>query len=523
MARDLSRRRLVQSAAGGPFLARGAAPAIDTEYSLYWGDLHNHNAVGYAVGSIDRTYDIARSHLDFLAFTPHAQWHDMPRMPNHAEDTWVKGFRVTEAEWPKVQKLAQAHNQPGKFVSFLAYEWHSSQFGDHCVYYPDDARPLRYFDHVRDLQTYAKSAKAALIPHHLAYRQGWRGANWEYADPTVSPVMEIYSEHGLGESDRGPFEYISHSNGPRWTRNTAQTALGRGIRMGFIASSDDHLGYPGAYGEGVAGIWAADLSRASLWEALWARRTMAATGDRIRLIAKLNGKWMGSTLPFTRDRNFTVAVAGADQVEQVEIIRNGRAVHRYFPADRAAAAAWPGEVICRLDFGWGPWATLNMNRVCDWEATAEIENGRLLSVSPCFQGGPFDENRRNLILSRSATGCRFQLYTSRTQALRERPINSVVLHIAGEANSALKVNLTKPAQATIRRTLGELRLNNEIGFMGGFTSESFVVNRLVTSDQFGVRFEFVDRGEPGRTDWYYVRVTQVNGQMAWSSPFWVTA
>ena len=34
-------------------------------------------------------------------------------------------------------------------------------------------------------------------------------------------------------------------------------------------------------------------------------------------------------------------------------------------------------------------------------------------------------------------------------------------------------------------------------------------------------FEFVDMGEMERGDYYYVRVKQLNGAMAWSSPVWV--
>jgi hypothetical protein len=55
-----------------------------TEYRVYWGDLHNHNTVGlyhYTKGTLERSIDIAQSHLDFFAFTGHAQWHDMPPMP----------------------------------------------------------------------------------------------------------------------------------------------------------------------------------------------------------------------------------------------------------------------------------------------------------------------------------------------------------------------------------------------------------------------------------------------------------
>ena len=42
---------------------------------LLWGDLHNHNSVGlfhYSKGSLERTIEIARSHLDFFAFTGHS-------------------------------------------------------------------------------------------------------------------------------------------------------------------------------------------------------------------------------------------------------------------------------------------------------------------------------------------------------------------------------------------------------------------------------------------------------------------
>jgi hypothetical protein len=47
--------------------------AAGGEYTLFWGDLHNHNSVGYARGSLERTYEIAKEHLDFLAFTPFGQ------------------------------------------------------------------------------------------------------------------------------------------------------------------------------------------------------------------------------------------------------------------------------------------------------------------------------------------------------------------------------------------------------------------------------------------------------------------
>jgi hypothetical protein len=320
----------------------------------------------------------------------------------------ASGFRVLAEQWPKVQKFASGHNQPGRFVSFLAYEWHSSQFGDYCLYYPNDGGELRYFDHVRSLQKYARAADSLVIPHHLAYRQGWRGANLEYLDPPVSPVVEIYSEHGLAEIDR------------------------------------------------------------------------------------------------------------------VEVFRNGRAIHRHFPADLASEAIrWPGEFLCRIEFGWGPWGALNMARTCDWDVTVALRGGKLHSVTPCFQSGPFEEERRNRVTSSGEDSRHIQLYTSRRQAFAERATNAIVLHGEGGRDTRIEVSLKLPSKQSVSRSLGELTESNAIEFTGPFTSESFVIHRLVTPDLFRAHFRISDRGARGRANWYLVRVTQANGHQAWSSPIWV--
>lgn len=520
-----SRRQWLGGAAASillPSIQAKGPTASDGKHTLFWGDLHNHNAVGYAKGTLERTYDVAREHLDFLAFTPHAQWHDMPEMPNDAHMKWVNGFKVTREQWPNVQKMAREHNKPGEFASLLAYEWHSSFFGDYCVYYRGDDMPLEYFDHVRDLQKYARETKTTILPHHLAYKQGWRGANWDYLDPTVSPVLEIFSEHGLSERDRGPGDYIRHSNGPRWSRNTLQSALKRGFRVGVIASSDDHFGYPGAYGEGLVGLYATELTREALLDALWARRTVAVTGDRIALTAKLNDEWMGAELPFTDDREFAVTATGCDEIERIDLIKDGRVIGRHFPEDHVKAnQEWPGEALCRLEFGWGPWAALNMARVCDWDVKVSVTDGELAAVTPCFQSGPYEEGRRNKVLDRKEKSCRLELYTSRKDAFEERATNAVVLHVKGDPNAVLELELTKPSKLKFRRTLGELAENNEIEFTGPFTSESFIVHRLVTPDLFRTNCKFNDKGTRGKTSWYYLRATQANGHQAWCSPFWV--
>jgi hypothetical protein len=73
------------AAALNPALQNRAQPGAG-DYKTYFGDLHNHNAVGYAQGSLERTFEIARNHLDFFAFTPHGHWHDIGHYENKIEE-----------------------------------------------------------------------------------------------------------------------------------------------------------------------------------------------------------------------------------------------------------------------------------------------------------------------------------------------------------------------------------------------------------------------------------------------------
>ncbi|MCH7685082.1 MAG: DUF3604 domain-containing protein [Planctomycetes bacterium] len=251
-------------------------------YRLYWGDLHNHNAVGYAKGSLQRSIDLAREHLDFFAFTGHASWHDLPMMPGDRQMKWVHGFETHTNHWSKTKQMLLEANTDD-FVAFLGYEWHSSRFGDYCIIHSDGEGELFLPDHVEKLLDFAEQNRSFAIPHHVAYKQGWRGANWEHFRSTVTPVVEIFSEHGCTETDRSPFPMIRHSIGGRSTANTIGKQLQKQMRFGFVASTDDHLGYPGAWGEGIVGVWAEELTRKALFEAIQSRRTFAATGDRIAL------------------------------------------------------------------------------------------------------------------------------------------------------------------------------------------------------------------------------------------------
>lgn len=490
---------------------------------LYFGDLHNHNAVGYAKGSLERSIDLARAHLDFFAFTGHASWHDMPVMPENRHMLWVKGFEVHSAHWPQTRQLIKDASDD-RFVALLGYEWHSSRFGDYCLIFPEDQPELFLPSDVEKLLDFAAARSAFAIPHHVGYKQGWRGANFAHFRPAVSPVVEIFSEHGCTESDRAPYPMLRHSNGGRSTANTIVRQLQQGLRFGFVASSDDHLGYPGAYGEGVLGVWADSLSAADLFEAIRARRTYALTGDRIVLETTLNDQPMGAALPATAERQIDVRVEAQDAIAMIELVKNGRVIARHFPEDEVRGPLkLPGRAKCRLQFGWGPWSALNLGRVCPWDITLRIANGKFLRALPCFQAAPFGEELRDRLEVVAADEIRVRASTTREHCYAEDPTKAVICEIEGTPESVLTIETRQPTAKTVSAKLSQLVEDNLVEFTGGFTTESFILSRLVGPSEYAASVRWHDRAEPAAAtpDWYYVRVTQHNQHLAWSSPFWV--
>ena len=491
-------------------------------YQLYWGDLHNHNAVGYARGSLARSIEVAREHLDFFAFTGHASWHDMPVMPKNQHLHWVNGFKVHSEHWPETRKMLTDASDEG-FLALLGYEWHSSSYGDHCLIFREDQEDLYLPDNVESLLDFAEAKGALAIPHHVAYKQGWRGANWSHFRRAVTPVVEIFSEQGCTLGDRAPYPMLLHSNGGRVTSQTLSQQLHNGLRFGFVASTDDHFGYPGAYGEGLAGVWAESLDRNSIFEALRAGRTVSVTGDRIDLVFLVNGQPMGAEVPAGEARVFDISVDAPDSIESVELVRNDRTIRRHFPQDEIQnRGALPGRVQCRLQYGWGPWSALDLERVCEWDMHVHIDGGRFLGFERCFQSGPFGEEIVDHAHQISDREIELHSFTSRREAYLQDPTKALILEMQANRNAHLEIQLRRPVELTRRVAVADLVDGNDVTFTGVFTSESLQLHRLVFPEESccAIRWDEVRPATAG-PDRYHVRVKLHNGHYAWSSPVWV--
>jgi len=527
MSRSFSRRDFLKTAvalSAVPTAAAAAAQSAAPEPArkTYFGDLHNHNGIGYASGSLRRTFEIARNHLDFFAFTPHGYWPDIEHFQDSIENKWINGFAVVKERWPEVLATAKEFDDPPNFCCMVGFERHSTYVGDYHIVFPTLDAPYERHDDLRDFQRFTKEHGAIAIPHHPANRRGHRGADPTLWDVEVSPLLEIFSEWGLAEHDRAPYPYKRHTLGGRWTQNTMQWYLAEGRRFGVVASTDDHLGYPGGYRQGLAAIQAKDLTRESLFEAMRERRTYAVTGDRIELDVQVNGRPMGSELANVERRRVAVEVTGWDAIDRVELIENNRVIHRDHPVDREPTeASWRRPVLVRLEYGWGPWAALAMARTFDWDIEIEVKGGRLLDLHPCFAPGPLSEGRRDRIVEMRDDGARVISYTALKQQVDDFSQKAVVMKLQGDPETQVRIRVNGGKAGDFSETLGDLARSNEMLYTGEFPRESAMLHRVVFAEHYQTSFEVEDDGPADRDSWYYARVTQTNEQMAFSTPIWV--
>ena len=84
----------------------------------------------------------------------------MPTMEGDRQHHWTRGFERLEQTWPRVQQVIADGNRDGAFCSFLGFEWHSSHWGDQCVVFPRDFRPLCRLDNPAAICAASASTRA---------------------------------------------------------------------------------------------------------------------------------------------------------------------------------------------------------------------------------------------------------------------------------------------------------------------------------------------------------------------------
>jgi hypothetical protein len=124
-----------------------------------------------------------------------------------------------------------------------------------------------------------------------------------------------------------------------------QSALAMGLRLGFVGGTDNHRAQPGSKRSNLGGlvaeeiinggytaVFAPELTREALFDALWDRRCYATTSRRILLHVAMGEHPMGSDLSdddaaaFADERSITIRAIAHGEIDRIEVVRNNETV-----------------------------------------------------------------------------------------------------------------------------------------------------------------------------------------------------
>lgn len=237
-----------------------------------------------------------------------------------------------EYAWWTIQKMADLHLNPSRFVSVHSYErsvvfpsGHRNvimprrgirplPMGPDRFGTPEDGSP-----DVKNLYAYLKHFGGMCASHTSV---GNMGTDWRDHDPEVEPVVEIYQGH------RHNYEHFGAPRAP-----TAETQIGgwqpagfiwnaleKGYKLGFESSSDHvstHLSF--------AIVLTDDLSRPGIIAAFKKRHSYAAT-DNIILDVRSGKQLMGDTFTTPEKPTLRIVAHGTAPIAKLHVIRDNKYV-----------------------------------------------------------------------------------------------------------------------------------------------------------------------------------------------------
>lgn len=344
-------------------------PVLITKHDqgqLYFGVIHGHTGRSDGVGTVQDYYACMRDHnrLNFGAVGDH----------DHDEET-------TDADWEVIERVTAGANDPGRFVTLLGYEWakwRRNGDGDRNVYYDRDGLPMfrsgdEHYPSPPELfaALHECDCRAIVIPHHTASNGNF--CDFSDHDREIERLVEIYSSWGSSECSihdgnpypirpaglpQGGFADVPMDSG-EVPRGFVQRALTMGRRLGFVGGGDDHLGHPGdpvrtgpepfRYADGLMAVWAPELTREALFEAMYDRHTYATTGARMIVLFRVADAFMGDEIEVAKRadvmeaRTIEAFIAGEAKVAQVEVLRNNEVVRTVRPEGSEFTLEWTDE------------------------------------------------------------------------------------------------------------------------------------------------------------------------------------
>ncbi|MEX1020947.1 MAG: DUF3604 domain-containing protein [Litorilinea sp.] len=486
----------------------------------WWGDLHAQSAGTVGTGDEDEYFrfgrDVAR--LDFASH----QGND---------------FQIDDAYWQHLNETVRKFHRDGEFVVFPGYEWSANTpaGGDRNVFFRREGLPIMRSSHwqiphvAEDVYSPAHPADELFrrVREHVAPEDVLLGAHVggryadirRYFDAELGPLVEVVSCWGV-------FEWM------------LADAFAGGHVVGVMCNSDGHKGRPGAEGPGAGEfgirggltcVLAAEKTRAAIWDALAARHCYGTSGARILV------EWgaqvptqtpagasylMGDVVPGAVDSLHVAAtVTGCGPLESLTLYAG------MTPIKTVRAAAFgstegqtEGQTVGqdaasissrRVRVLWQGSRMRGRGRRVTWDGEVRVVGAKLTAAQPVA----FDSYSDGIVAQDDAH-VRFRSATT-------GDLDGLDLWL--DAPSAGRLIFTSTA-GTAEFDLTELA---RVG--AGKTVDFGGLDMALTVQRYpesvtDLRLELTQTVRPPadtRTP-YWVKAVQVDGQMAWASPIYVT-
>lgn len=448
---------------------------------------------------------------------------------------------IISKDWEYLREFTENANKAG-YPMFMGYEWQGNgEDGDHNVFFLGNDRtqnhPLRYSDLVESY----RGAEAIGVPHHMAYQPGSRGKNWDTHNEAFSPVAEIYSCHGCSETDDGPLAMTRHIHmGPRTGQTTYEQAVKKGLKVGVIAAGDNHS-VPAVFEHGSMCVLAEDNSKEAIWRAIKARRTVAVSQSRIAVDFSIDETVIGGEIAIKDKGSLKLHVEGTNAVDRVEILKDDILDEMVVHSGSWEKLHVDGIIRFkfRLEFGWGPDTRVYKDiSVKQWNGKLEVP-GKLLDVEKCWNN--FGQELRLL----DDSSCEFDLTTYKSTATGKwmGPSNvtteGFIFHVEADADSTLLLTVDgKGYSLAVRDILESSRVVPLWDEIEQLTRETWgEVTHYRTDPWWHNAYKFkLSRGAAeaaytvdfqkeiaiDKDCCYRLRVWQKNGDVAWTSPIFIT-
>ncbi len=477
----------------------------------YWGDLHGQSGETIGMGSAE----------DYFRYARDAAFIDM--VGHQGND-----FQITDAFWKKLNELTAEFDKPGQFVCLPGYEWsgNTGMGGDRNIFYRREGRPIRRSSHIlvqgqtstdaiytADELFRALQGEDAVVIAHV----GGRYADVKYAhDGKLERTVEVHSSWGT-------FEWLLHD------------AFEMGFRVGVVCHSDDHKGRPGATRPGASTFGAVggltcyfmpELTRDALFDALRRRHHYGTTG--VRTFIDLKGSFERAVTGFSEDPKL-----GAAKELTVREAMMGDIIRPGATPMRLSAEVIGTAPVERVDVLHG----IQVVKTVRPFAAADL--GRRVRV--LWQGAEYRGRGRETIWQGKLTlaGNRFARFAPVNFLNPERKVQETTAGAALAWNSVTTGNLAgidlwleEPRRGTLQIETnvvsGTVDLaalaDDTVAFDGGGLGRRLSVYRLPEADWS--RRVALDHTVtfPGGADLpVYIRVTQADGNQAWTSPIYLVA